>query len=660
MSETSDDHSHHDSDDDHDEDVDFDDDVDDPDHLLLLHVHHHGHVFEHMIGGGLDVVCYNSRYYVVEHGWHGDLEDLGDMLVSRVPEEPDRYKALERTLEAHVYPLSDNNVRTIPGMLTAGSFFRAYLELPTEFPYFDCLPDFQDDGAYQNVFPHNQHIYITNLDAEVFTIDYSVHYRLDNIPRTDNMWYTAIEPSVYGMALTVNTDICPEEHLASLAIELPAPDMSFGTTNVRRCDPHVKLEQDHTALFALTAASMFGTYRDTLACLCRQWQPSSFPFREFVYAIVSCAAGNFSLCQPAAVSKSHEMLVLQSPWSAKRHEGKESAPLVQFGSMSHLENLPPGAAPTETTYWLSSSFPDVLVSLVLVVDGKAATDAMNWGIKACTRQKSDEGRFFMIIISLYQVALAEVSWTSKEQDQPHLRISDPMPLSPIVPDDCLSTHPRERPVMIPEDPDDDVDEPFKEYMPWIRYQDGPEKIEALFPGVAALANFLEVSTRRRDMAAVLSSGGCTRDRRGTGRGRLPYELYPEILDYVDHTTWKACLTVSRDFRSICMSKYRLDDQTALVEVAGRIGNSADDYGSMFFFGERVNAKEMYLNHIYQGRGGMTDPEWANCEWIVVIGEGRRRVALLAMAQTAGPLRKADLVGTDGRARVMVWPTLVFW
>lgn len=71
-----------------------------------------------------------------------------------------------------------------------------------------------------------------------------------------------------------------------------------------------------------------------------------------------------------------------------------------------------------------------------------------------------------------------------------------------------------------------------------------------FPGLAALVNFFEVAASRR--AASKSTGV------------LPSELYDRILDFVDYDTWRTCLLVSTIFRSLCLSKYRLDNEIGIV------------------------------------------------------------------------------------------------
>jgi hypothetical protein len=101
--------------------------------------------------------------------------------------------------------------------------------------------------------------------------------------------------------------------------------------------------------------------------------------------------------------------------------------------MSHLPGDPPGASPTETMYWLE----DVLVSLVLVIDGEALTKAVTWGIT--------QGRTSVqiVVMSLFEVALAEELSLSRKQ--PLVNVSKAVNISPICVKYCMSTHPRERP-----------------------------------------------------------------------------------------------------------------------------------------------------------------------------------------------------------------------
>ncbi len=83
-------------------------------------------------------------------------------------------------------------------------------------------------------------------------------------------------------------------------------------------------------------------------------------------------------------------------------------------------------------YWIE----DVLVSLVLVVDGEAVTKAIAWGLGQGTIN------FQVAVLSLLKVSFAEVSL---EDGRPFVKVSEAVNLSPLCADYSVSTHPRERP-----------------------------------------------------------------------------------------------------------------------------------------------------------------------------------------------------------------------
>lgn len=102
-----------------------------------------------------------------------------------------------------------------------------------------------------------------------------------------------------------------------------------------------------------------------------------------------------------------------------------------------------------------------------------------------------------------------------------------------------------------------------------------------------------------------------------------------------------------------MKKFRLDDHTALTGGTGQWLGSIDGFGGMIFFVERLDTGDTY--EIRQGRGGLCCYGTPDYEWINIIGEGQRKVALLAMRQQIGRLRKSDLVEKDGETDFLTWP-----
>ncbi|RDW68789.1 uncharacterized protein DSM5745_08549 [Aspergillus mulundensis] len=482
---------------------------------------------------GLEIVRFRGRYYVYYHHMDSYYERLGARIVDRIPIDPKGYQdwlksmraeyaAKEHALERHVYEMRD-------GVKPDYSLFDELEELPSELPKFPTAidPDF---------------FYIINLDREVLTMDYSVHWKLGNIPRQDDLWLRAIVDSIFWKWPTISLDICPEEHMASPALALPEKHKGI-RYSYRVVTPKTNLADARKVFLTNVMATTPVQYEDAIINFGMEWSPDSFPFRELVFALVSIASGHASfhsfpphLCNPqhcASLNCTYNHLPKSPGWLDKEWAG-DAAPLREFGSMAHRPGDPPGASPTETMYWVE----DVLVSLVLVVDGKAITNAGTWGI--------GQGRtnFQLVILSLFDVSFAEVSF-GDGGGEPLVKVTKPVYLSPLRADHCLSTHPRMRPELKPG---------MKYQRPAFLTDRGRpgtrRRLQRRFPGLAALVNFFDAAAKRR--AASKSPG------------ILPPELYSMILDFTDYGTWKACSMVSTAFRSLCLRKYRLDDRMRIA------------------------------------------------------------------------------------------------
>jgi hypothetical protein len=330
--------------------------------------------------------------------------------------------------------------------------------------------------------------------------------------------------------------------------------------------------------------------------------PDSFPFRELVFALVSIASGQAKFhsfptqqCNPRDCQywgcNSHHLY--KSPgWLGEKWTG-DSAPLPEFGSMSHRPDEPPGASPMETIYWLE----DVLVSLELVVDGRAITKAVTWGI--------EQGRthFQIVILSLFKAAFAEVSFG--DDAEPFVEVTRTVDLSPLRADYCLSTHPRMRPRL---KPGRKQRRHRGELIMRSNCTGTSRRLHSEFPGLAALVNFFEVAANRR--AASKSTG------------ILPSELYALILDFVDYDTWKNCLLVSTEVRYWCLRKYRLDDRMGIV--AGpfvRLHKYRNEPLVSFNF---ENMQTGGILPMIQDPGCIRTEE---CNWMPVIGSDRKVLML---------------------------------
>jgi hypothetical protein len=274
--------------------------------------------------------------------------------------------------------------------------------------------------------------------------------------------------------------------------------------------------------------------------------------------------------------------------------------------MSHRAGEPPGASPAGTTYWHG----DVLVSLTLVVDGAVITEAVRWGVE---RGRTD---FQLVVMSLFQVALVEVFL---KNGQPFVRASEAVNLSPLRAEDCMSTHPRERPELKPgmaEQPDDQEDVMPPDCM------GTPERLRDSFPGLVSLVNFFNVAGSRcktfksfHSAQSYASQGAIV-----TAPVVLPPEMHDRILDFVDYKTWKACLAVSPRFRSYCLRKFRLDNRVSIL--AGPFVVNDRRYPRLSFDFENAQTGEV-------SRRGQISPR--NCgerlteeyNWMSLIGNNRK-------------------------------------
>ncbi|KAI9653317.1 MAG: hypothetical protein M1821_007641 [Bathelium mastoideum] len=138
-----------------------------------------------------------------------------------------------------------------------------------------------------------------------------------------------------------------------------------------------------------------------------------------------------------------------------------------------------------------------------------------------------------------------------------------------------------------------------------------QRLRKHFPGLAALVNFFDVAASRR----ATFKGGV-----------FPQELYDRILDYVDYDTWKVCLLVSRELRSSCLLKYRLNDQVRIV--AGpfvRLQKYHEERILSFHF-ENIQTGDALqtVQYLHPGKS-----DWS---WMPVIGRDRRAVMLDTVIQ----------------------------
>ncbi|KAK1758873.1 hypothetical protein QBC47DRAFT_457265 [Echria macrotheca] len=366
--------------------------------------------------------------------------------------------------------------------------------------------------------------------------------------------------------------------LAGPAIKYPEPnweDVFDYTLHFVTPKTHIR-DGAHKMFLAYVTAEMLREYRFVTSYIGLRWKRNSFPFHELSFALISLTSGHarFHPCPP----ETGELPYAQTPF-------------LEFGSMRHHQYLAPGASGEFSTFWHGD---DILISLVLVVDGAAIAAAAKWGLRF-------RRHFYVIVLSLFEVSLAEIG----PHDRVTIRATKPIPLSSLRPEDCMSMHPLTRAECKP-----GVE---KQYVP-AEWASKPlciftaADLEELFPGVCALVNFFDIVARRR--TATKSAGV------------LPAELYYQILDHVDHDTWKACQTVSPILREYCLARYWLDEQTRIVAGPSvRVQSPYLDRVLSFDLQDMTTGEvvPMLLNHRF------TDE--LSREWVPLLGRGEREVVM---------------------------------
>lgn len=259
---------------------------------------------------GLEIVRFNRRYYIRHHRCDSYFEDLGKKIVASIPVDDGLYKG---TLRGEVYALANTKYqqngwnpcksnmlrRKLPskeirdGSEPDYSEFREFYVLPSE------LPRLGHDFGY---------VYTIDLDREVLSINHSIHWKLTNIPRQVDPWLRAIADCIYPNNFTISPNLCPEEYLVSLDLELPERNGNIAY-DFRVVYPKANIGDVRKAFLTYVLANTIIGYKEEIIRYGREWGPASFPFRELVFALVSIASDQAKFrsfpaqhCDPRACS----------------------------------------------------------------------------------------------------------------------------------------------------------------------------------------------------------------------------------------------------------------------------------------------------------------------------------------------------------------------
>ncbi|AEO63920.1 uncharacterized protein THITE_157833 [Thermothielavioides terrestris NRRL 8126] len=570
------------------------------------------------------IVRCNGRYYVQREvseyeSWQSLVKYDGRAVVDCIPEDPARYQEWLNWMREEYSSLE---IRMREEYFSPGSFFALMNFTSAIRPSegrsrssFRCL---QMPSMMPCIRRHSgTMVYIIDLDREIFSVVMGAHFRLGNIPR--------------------DTTLCDEDQLASPALPLPSPkpvtEIPYACRAVRAI---TDLGTFHKQWRIRQLTAVIYEYSDVLVHSGREWLPESLPFREFAFALLWIAAGKSEALELGEGYWIYDDWDLgrignemhQNPRLGKGAVSRDeltgecwiggAGPFLQFGSLFHAAGEALGVSPAETIYWID----EVLISLVHVVDGAAVAEAVTWGLQ------DGWPNFQLVVMSLFEVVLVEVS--TRPGEEPVVKVSDRLRLSPLRPEESLGTHHSECPV-----PMEGMMLPFSGYQEVVSGQSFQSRSKS-YPGLAALINFFDAATNRR--TAVRSTGV------------FPPEIYYAIIDQLDYNTWRTSSAVSPTFRFYCSARFRVDP--SMCVMARSVSGLRDGENLSFIVKNMRTGKTMRVEEVPFGWGGHSIA-WSS--WMPIIGDGPWAIMTEVLFEYEAVCRLADIeddhtetVGEDER------------
>jgi hypothetical protein len=323
-------------------------------------------------------------------------------------------------------------------------------------------------------------------------------------------------------------------------------------------------------------------------------RPDAFIFREFVFAFVSLACGDFKLLADQSAIPSNrteeETARLASPCGA--------SVVPDFGSGAHFKDVLPGSAPQSAVYWFKGV-------LIMIADGMSEED----GLRAATGQiikvgqKAGKETFDAVVTNIRSFALVRVRHPDIVQ---HTAAID------LVVDSDLH-RPRKQ------SPFDLV--PYEAYV----------SVVASLGGFNILMNFFEVAATYMLKPFKAS------------KSALPNELYDSIISLLDPDTYLACADVSYDFRHAVNQHIRLSQLRSLspeprenTEFTHHVVKGVSSTTSQLVIFDSADGRDV------EGTVQPCEDRYDGPRWAAVIGQGSRASMLTTCTITCSALAALNL------------------
>lgn len=355
---------------------------------------------------GLRIVKYRGRYWIFYNHYDSYFEGMGDSLVGIIPTDPEGYQKwllAQRAFFEKWDNLLQKKLCIHPDQL---------LDLDGEGSYREVWKEMFDERLEEDEPTHDpgsldiyiEYIYTFDLDLEVFSIDNSAHYRLDQIPR-DGKWMKAVFKDDEGHRF-VHPKYAPAESLANLTVEngdFSVDALPFwNSLNTREVKPKASSRSIVSKMRWKLFKLFRWTQQDNLSVTLLGWTSDSLPFRELVFCLLCLAAGGSNL----AVVDERRII---DPYCEERYAGMvlgckpdgDRELISSVGVGYHMQGQPTGSSPHAAKYW----FEGALVCLVPRLEQpdvlkKAISDAVRYGREGCCRNS-----FNALLISIEHLVL---------------------------------------------------------------------------------------------------------------------------------------------------------------------------------------------------------------------------------------------------------------
>lgn len=372
--------------------------------------------------------------------------------------------------------------------------------------------------------------YTLDLDREIFTVDDAAHFQLSKIPRSGE-WinYVTLDSSgrrILGpdtpkeIIADVEWKPIPQEAGSSLP-EGAVSKMVTPKTSIDAMGAH------HQHLLLATFKTVQRTYREVLERYILQWNPDGFSFREMAFATLSLAAGEVAFECPKVLDRDHRnegYYVIPD----KKLQPQKQKLLPQFLYENHAPGVERGSAPLGSTFW----FNNVLVYLMSRLDLVHVEQA---SVAKVVKAGLDQGlkSFNALVFSILDFVLVQVD--IGKEGTVHVKRS---PLMVLFHFDDAKSH--------------------QANGPRSRCDSESSRSEIESASFVALMRFFNAAANRSLI--------------GTKSSILPNEVLTIIMQSSDTQTYHMLAKVSYYCRKLAVTKFRLDDNYAVVSMQEEPGH----------------------------------------------------------------------------------------